>query len=566
MKKILKLIVILMTVFVVGIKGVKAETVNITQQFVDNVWSFHYRNGSVWTFGNLPYNYANGNLVYCIQPDARINTNSYNVYSDFTMSGYSDEVRQKMELISYYGYGYPGHTSLKYYMATQELLWLFSPDESIKWTVGNTDDTSEIDVSREKNEINRLISTHNVLPSFLGNKELVVNEDLVLTDSNNVLDKYNIVTSGDITYRILGNKLILKASKLGTYSIKFVPKQNYNDKTYIYDNFSIRTQTLASFGKPSLKEGSMTVTSNKVKVEIQKKDKDTNEVITTKGIKVKIKNIETNEYIGETYEFNNGHISIALPVGKYILEEVETEEPYSLNSEKLEFEITNDDTKKELDFYNEKSKGKITINKNNEKGDKLSDVEFEVYDEEGNVVDTIITNNGLGESTNLPLGNYTVKETKELYGYEKNDTEYFVSLTYIDQNTPIVEETLDIVNKKIKCLITYITTSGEEKIDATFNIYTKDGDLVYTGKTVEGKASIELEYGDYIIKEIDVPNGYKLNDEEISFSVNDKVCASTMKVNNEKVNMPITSTESNIAYLLMLLFNIGGYVFIKKDY
>jgi hypothetical protein len=72
----------------IGIKGVKAETVNVTQQFVDNVWSFHYRNGSVWTFGNLPYNYADGKLVYCIQPDARITTNTYNVYSDFTLSGY----------------------------------------------------------------------------------------------------------------------------------------------------------------------------------------------------------------------------------------------------------------------------------------------------------------------------------------------------------------------------------------------------------------------------------------------------------------------------------------------
>ena len=98
MKKIFKKIILLGVIFLFGLKGVKAESVFVSQQFIDNVWSFHYRNGSVWTFGNLPYNYANGKLVYCIQPDARITTNNYYVYDRFTMSGYSEEDKRKMEL------------------------------------------------------------------------------------------------------------------------------------------------------------------------------------------------------------------------------------------------------------------------------------------------------------------------------------------------------------------------------------------------------------------------------------------------------------------------------------
>ena len=73
-----------------------------------------------------------------------------------------------MELISYYGYGYPGHDSLKYYMATQELIWLYS-DDYVKWmdkystngTLGN-----QINIDNEKNEILRLVNNHNKLPSF----------------------------------------------------------------------------------------------------------------------------------------------------------------------------------------------------------------------------------------------------------------------------------------------------------------------------------------------------------------------------------------------------------------
>ena len=79
MKKYLKLVV-LMAVFLIGIKGVKANTVNITQQFVDNVWSFHYRNGSMWSYGQLPFRYVDGKLVYCLQPDVRISTSEYILY------------------------------------------------------------------------------------------------------------------------------------------------------------------------------------------------------------------------------------------------------------------------------------------------------------------------------------------------------------------------------------------------------------------------------------------------------------------------------------------------------
>ena len=472
MKKIINFFITLVIISMIGIKGVKAETVNVTQQFVDNVWSFHYRNGSVWTFGNLPYNYADGKLVYCIQPDARITTNTYNVYSEFTMSGYNDDVRKQMELISYYGYGYEGHDSLKYYMATQELLWLYSRDESIRWTTGNTDDTPEIDISYEKNEIQRLINTHNILPSFANSTvEVDAEEYIELEDSNNTLEKYNISAPEDLKYEVDGNKIKIYGTKVGNYTLNFQPKVNYNDKTYIYDDFSIRTQTLASFGKPEL------------------------------------------------FDFN---INIKV-----------------------------------------NPKAKININKTDENNENLVGVEFEIYDENHNLVESVTTSDNVTSTSDLKLGKYYVKEIKTLYGYEKDETEYEVTLN--ENGTNLVEENLNIVNKKIKCPITYITTSNEDKIDVTFNIYNKNNELVYSGETLNGIASIELEYGDYVIKEIGVMDGYILNEEEIEFSVNDISCSSTLNMDHKKVRMPITSKESNIIYIFIILLNLGSYVFIKKN-
>ena len=475
MKKIMRLVIMLTVVLLVGIKGVKADTVNIKQQFIDNVWSFHYRNGSVWTFGNLPYNYANGKLVYCIQPDARIATGTYYKYDDFELSGYSNDTKEQMKLISYYGYNYDGHQTLKYYMATQELLWLLSPDERIKWTTGNTDDTPEIDISSEKAEIQRLISLKDAYPTFKGKDyEMEVGSELVLNDTNRLLGRYSIGTNSDIDVSLENDgRIVIRSDTPGEHIINFNTKRFYDADTYIYDNFSTRTQTLAHFGNIEPRNFSIKVTVN--------------------------------------------------------------------------------------------PKGKININKTDEDNNSLDGVEFEVYNEQDELVDTMVTEKGKATSKELSLGKYYVKESKELYGYEKDDTKYEIDLVKDNSNEKIMYSDLDIINKKILCEITYITTSYDHNIDAKFNIYTKDGTLIYTGKTVNGIISIKLPYGDYIIKEIEVPNGYKLNDKEIRFSVNDITCASTLKVNNEKVIMPVTSTENNIGYLLIVLFDLGGLIFAKKN-
>lgn len=556
----------LMTVmFLVGINGVKAESVNIRQDFIKDVWSFHYRNGKVFTFGNLPYNYANNNLVFCIQPDAKVVTNTYNVYNDFTKSGYSNEEKTKMELIAYYGYNYPGHNTLKYYMATQELLWLFSSDERIKWTKGNTDDTEEININNEKNEIQRLVNNHNVLPSFAKQKyNIEGGEELKLTDKNNVLNNYNI-TSSSIKPIINGNNITIKGDKIEKIKFNITPKyQSNNKQTLIYDDFSIRTQTLASFSNPKFISGEFEVDIDKIPINIYKKDMDTKELITNSGIKIKIKDLNNNTYVGE-YEFKDGKINIKLPVGKYQIEEISTVSPYILNNQKIDFEIKNNDGEKNIDFFNKEQKGKINIKKTNEENEKLDNVEFEIYNDKNELVDKLITKDGVATSKELPLGKYILKETKELYGYVKDNKIYNATLDYNNLNKEIVTKDINVVNRKIKCDVTYITTGDNKNINVSFNIYNDKNKLVYSGKTIDGKISIPLTYGNYIIKEINVPNGYKLNNKEVKFTVNDKTCASTLKMDNEKVNMPITTSESNLVYLCLLLFNISGYVFIKKN-
>ena len=349
MKKYFK-VILLIVIFTFGIKGVKADTVTMSTSYIDNVWSFHYRNGSMWSYGQLPFRYVDGKLVYCLQPDVRISTSEYILY-DFSRSGYSEEDRKNMELISYYGYRYDGHDSINYYIATQDLLWRFSPDDDIKWTTTNNEYGEVIDVSNEKNEILSLVSKHNILPSFNNsNNDILVNGVLELNDDNDVLSNYDLEYDDSLIIEKDNNNIKITPTKEGEYKIKLKHKINYDSGTYIFDNFNTLTQMVGIFGAPTLIDGEFSINAKNSNINIYKKDKDSKELIYDKGITIKIKDIDNDIYVGE-YEFIDGVVNIKLPKGKYRIEELTTSGNYKLN-DGLEFTV--DEDNEDIDFYNEK--------------------------------------------------------------------------------------------------------------------------------------------------------------------------------------------------------------------
>ena len=91
-----------------------------------------------------------------------------------------------MELIAYYGYEYPGHNNLKYYMATQELIWLFSED-TVVWKQNRDFSSETLNVEGEKNEIMTLVNNHDKLPSFINSSYTSeFGKELTLVDYNNL--------------------------------------------------------------------------------------------------------------------------------------------------------------------------------------------------------------------------------------------------------------------------------------------------------------------------------------------------------------------------------------------
>ncbi len=209
----------------------------------------------------------------------------------------------------------------------------------------------------------------------------------------------------------------------------------------------------------------------KKKVQIIKRENGTEKRVPLSNIAFKIYDLVENKYVCETddciyYTNDLGEFTTeGLPYSKYRLEEVQ--EPilgYLWNSVPLEFEIDEEASDLiVLSFYNEAVVGGIKIEKRNERGEPLEGVEFEItahediYDASheilyhaGDVVEVLTTNqDGFTSIKGIPLGSYLVKEIKTQDGYLLSETVFEANLTYQDELTPVVYDTLKVVNYSI---------------------------------------------------------------------------------------------------------------------
>ena len=542
---------------------------NLKIKLIDNITGYKYKNGVLMSRSRIPFRYQNNELVYCIEPNNHLGSYLYNSTYDFSISGLDSETKRQMELISHYGYGYKNHNSVNYYLATQELIWLYI-DDYVKWmseysidgTVGTI-----INVEKEKEEILNLIRKHDILPNFEKKTySAYFGTDIIITDKNNILDNYDIIT--DLDYELNGSSITFHANKFGTHGVKFKTKYLENDSTKLYYTYDSSEQKMAKFGLSDIKELDIAIKVDKVKVKINKKDVESKKVINNAKTIFEIINKDTGRI--EEVEVN-GTKTIYLAEGIYDIREITAPTGYILDNKVSTFEINNNVILENnyfiLDRYNKKAKGNINVIKKDEYGNSLYGVEIGLYDHNHKFIRSLITNEN-SSFENLDLGEYYIKELSTLYGYQLDPSEYKINLDYVDGKADIINKDIEIINKKIKCSVTYISQSNIKLRDVQINVYDENDKLVFSGSTSEnGQVVIEnLPYGKYYIKQIKVPKGYTLNEEKYIFYVNDSTCSSVIKVHNDKTIMPITTSKLDLLLSLSLvLFILGIYNYVKKN-
>lgn len=282
----------------------------------------------------------------------------------------------------------------------------------------------------------------------------------------------------------------------------------------------------------------------KAQIKVIKVDQDNNEV-KLEGVTFDVVN-DSGKVVDTIVTDSNGEaVTKRIPIdSEYTVIERETRKEYKLTKETQTITLEQDEIKN-ITFQNEKRKGQLKVIKvdldNNEI--KLEGVTFDILDEQGNVVDTIITDeNGEATTKRLPCVDteYTAIERETKKEYVLTEDTQTVTLTE-DEITSIQFE-----NEKIKGYleITKVDSKTKETLkDATFGIYDmEDNEIAQITTDETGKAKSELiPYGKYYAKELDTGSVYYLlNENTFEFEILKNHETVPVTIENDGVDIEVT--------------------------
>ncbi|MCR0531729.1 hypothetical protein MKC55_20495 [[Clostridium] innocuum] len=321
-------------------------------------------------------------------------------------------------------------------------------------------------------------------------------------------------------------------------------------------------------------------------LKLVKVDAESGKQITLSDATFKVKNLATGEYVRQKVagvwvdEFNtdkNGYVILPLKLksGKYQLEEIKAPNNYLLNGTSIPFEIKKSEVTSEdedgdayivVTMEDTRVKGSISFEKRGEvlvgshkdengnivfdyeeqglegmtvtvyaKEDIMDPADGEVLYKAGEVVATATTDkSGKAKLDNLYLGSYLVKETQAPEGFVLSDKEYEVTLTYKDDHTAIISDSVSYVNERQKVAIDLVKLDDETNTPlsgAEFGLYATEDILDVDGTTVVSKGDLvetaisdengkvvfnaDLPLSKYEIRELKAPIGYASSDKVI---------------------------------------------------
>ncbi|MEG1299704.1 MAG: SpaA isopeptide-forming pilin-related protein, partial [Erysipelotrichaceae bacterium] len=336
----------------------------------------------------------------------------------------------------------------------------------------------------------------------------------------------------------------------------------------------------------TLKKYIISNTPYKAYLKLVKKDATTGKAVTLSNATFKIFDIAKNKYVTQkvgnktmseftTDETGATVLPLKLKNGDYRLEEIKAPNQYLISSTSIPFKITSSnvheidkdgDKIQSVEFANTPVLGTIEVTKTGEvltgsKIDKDGNIDF-VYEtrnipgmqveilakddildaadgsilfKKGSVVETMTTGvDGKIISSQIPLGNYIVKEVKAPNGFTLDTKEYDVSLKYKDDVTPIIEKSLTINDQRQKINAMILKQDFDTKtglsgakfgLYATEDIRGEDGSVLVTKDTLietqisnekgEVKFKADFPLTTYSIKEIAQPIGYATSNETL---------------------------------------------------
>ena len=193
----------------------------------------------------------------------------------------------------------------------------------------------------------------------------------------------------------------------------------------------------------------------------------------------------------------------------------------------------------------------------------LEGAKYELYNDKGELVDTLITDsNGQVEINNLMYGLYTFKEVEASTGYELDDNIYYIKIDKKDNNFTVLENP---IMKKVEIYKTY----GEDNLpesNVIFDFYKEDLSI-YTSLITDnnGYGSVNLPLDRYTIKQRNSLSGYSKVDDIILSLDNNSNNIITYKFNDKRIDNPKTY-DGIIFYIITFIISISFiFSYVKRN-
>lgn len=504
---------------------------------------------------------SDGGVAYCIEPFQDMKTNgSYNGYDIEKIEGLKIDknVFNKVKLIAYYGYGYSGHSDSKWYAITQVMIWR-EVDKNAQFYFTDSLNGNKINkYDSEINEINALINKHYILPSF-ANKEYDFSIDSIntLLDKNNVLNNYNVTQNETLDIKKDSNTLLVNTNSEGYYTLEFTRKfNNHPVKTYLFVDETY--QNIITPGNIEDITFKLNIKVQGGKIKIIKLDSDSNSKEPSgEGVLVGSEfEIYNNSVLVDTLiiDENNEAISKLLPFGEYVVKESKSMDGYLLNQNEYTISINEDNSLIEIEFKNQIKKTELKIIKYFD--DKLEEgISFEIYNKNGDLVDTLTTND-LGEiNYELSYGTYIFHQLNSTKNYRCVD-DFEINVNMDIENVIQLELHDEKYSSKVEIIKRDSSTGKIIKDETIFKIYDIDKERyinlngIEELKTIDGKLTIEdLTAGEYYLEEYKAPKGYKKSDDKVKIVVDDSNEEEIINVNFydevEEIQVEVPNTNQD---------------------
>ena len=377
-------------------------------------------------------------------------------------------------------------------------------------------------------------------------------------------------------------KVKITASSTINKAYKYAPKNDSIQPITVLQPYtkSVSDTIGVKATKPKTPKPEPTPTPNNLpkpaKVSILKLDKDTN--ATVEGAVLVVKDANGNE-IDRFTSTSEAHEIENIANGTYTVEEVEAPSGYELSTEKQTFTISDSVRTAEVKYYNKAKTSVVSIFKlDKNTNNPVIGAVLVIKDSNGNEIKKITSSANGNSITGLSNGTYTVEEVEAPSGYElSTEKETFT----LDDDTKTVEVKFYNTPKDRMVTISKVdSTTGNPVSGAVIVVTNENGEEVarFTS-TNEAYVIKDIPDGTYTVEEEEAPEGYFLNEESQTFTIDSehlsyqvtiknvpKTCENGGKDDDEcYVEVPNTGSSSITFYLIGIAIISAGGLYVYKN-